>query len=229
MLCNSLVFSALCPFHVELLALPFLTPASPESGRPSGVSVFAAPAPGGAPPPACGPSAPGHTCSGALRHRPAGSPLRDTRARGRSATGLRVLRSATAVLGRSPPLAGQAGRGSVPSCARRRSAPPPPAAGSAAPCARESLRCAPSGRRLRRPLRARAPPLRPLRPQAPQPLGAFPRHPRRPSASLRAGAPFFEAAPGGFSDFLTCFLLFLVALFIFAAFNNLKLTYAYEN
>ena len=132
----------------------------PPCGRPPA-------GPGRPPPPACGPSAPGHTCSGALRHRPAGSPLRGTRARGRSATGLRVLRSATAVLGRPPPLAGQAGRGSVPSCARRGSAPPPPAAGSAAPSAREPLRSAPSGRRLRRPLRARAPPLRVLRPQAP--------------------------------------------------------------
>ena len=132
----------------------------PPCGRPPAGQVRT-------PPPACGPSTPGHTCSGALRPWPACSPLRGTRARGRSAHGLRVLRSATAVLGWAPPLAGQAGRGSASSCARRCSAPPPPASGSAAPCAREPLRSAPSGRRLRRPLRARAPPFRVLRPQAP--------------------------------------------------------------
>ena len=178
---------------MELLALPFLTPATPESGRPSGGSFFAAPAPGGAPPPACGFYAPGHTCSGALRHRPAGSPLRNCRARKVSAPG-RTSRPRLRLFLRSA-----------------------------------LLRSAPSGRRLRSPLRARAPPLRPLRPQAPQPPGAFPRHPRRPSATLRAGAPFFEAALVGLLDFLTCFLLFSVALLIFAPFIIFNLINAYEN
>ena len=114
----------------------------PPCGRPPA-------GPGRPPPPACGFSAPRESCSGPLRHRPAGSPLRENRARGRSATGLRVLRSATAVLGMPSPRAGQAGRGFGFSCARRRSAPPPPAAGSAAP------------------LRSILAPLRPLRPQAP--------------------------------------------------------------
>ena len=188
-----LISSTLRPFHVELLALSFLPPATPESGRPSGGSIFAAPAPRGAPPPACGFSAPGHSCSGALRHRPAGSPLRNCRARKVSAPG-RTSRPRLRLFLRSA-----------------------------------LLRSAPSGRRLRRPLRARAPPLRPLRPQAPQPLGAFPRHPRRPSATLRAGAPFFEAALGGLPYIYTFFLLFLVGLLIFAAFLIFNLTYANEN
>ena len=132
----------------------------PPCGRPPA-------GPGPPPPPAYRPSTPGHTCSGALRHRPAGSPLRGTRARGRSAPGLRVLRSATAVLGRSPPLAGEPAaapplpalgaaplrplRPQAPLPPARVSpyAPPPPAAGSAAPCAREPLRSGSSGRRLR--------------------------------------------------------------------------------
>ena len=188
-----MIYSILRLFHVELLALLFLTPASPESGRPSGGSIFAAPAPRGAPPPAYGFSAPGHTCSGALRHRPTGSPLRNCRARKVSAPG-RTSRPRLRLFLRSA-----------------------------------LLRSAPSGRRLRRPLRARAPTLRPLRPQAPPPLGAFPRHPRRPFASLRAGAPFFEAALGGLYDFLTFFLLFLVGLLIFATFVFFNLTIAYEN
>ena len=192
-MCKSLVYSVLHPFHVELLALPFLPPASPERGRPSGGSIFAAPAPRGAPPPACGFSAPGHTCSGALRHRPAGSPLRDCRARKVSAPG-RTSRPRLRPFLRSAP-----------------------------------LRSAPSGRRLRSPLRARAPTLRPLRPQAPQPLGAFPRHPRRPSAALRAGAPFFEAALGGLYDFRAYFLLFFMVLLIFAVFKIIKQTYYNEN
>ena len=193
MVYNSLVFSTLCPFHVELLALPFLTPASPESGRPSGVSIFAAPAPGGAPPPACGSSAPGHTCSGALRHRPAGSPLRNCRARKVSAPG-RTSRPRLRLFLRSA-----------------------------------LLRSAPSGRRLRRPLRARAPTLRVLRPQAPPPPAAFPRHPRRPSASLRAGAPFFEAALGGLSYFCMYSSLFSVRFITFALCLTFYIINDYEN
>ena len=177
---KSLIFSVLHLFHVELLALPFFPPASPVSGRPSGGSIFAAPAPMGAPPPAYGFSAPGHSCSGALRPWPACSPLRHCRARKVYATG-RSSRPRLRLFLRSA-----------------------------------LLRSAPSGRRLRRPLRARAPPLRPLRPQAPPPLGAFPRHPRRPFASLRAGAPFFGPAVGGLSDFRMFFMLFLKAFLIFA-------------
>ena len=72
-----LISSTLRPFHVELLALPFLPPATPESGRPSGGSIFAAPAPRGAPPPACGFSAPQLPCSEGLRpwpDKPAAAP-----------------------------------------------------------------------------------------------------------------------------------------------------------
>ena len=165
---------------MELLALPFFPPASPVSGRPSGGSIFAAPAPRGAPPLACVFSAPGHSCSGALRPWPAGSPLRNCRARKVSAPG-RASRPRLRLFLRSA-----------------------------------LLRSAPSGRWLRRPLRARAPTLRPLRPLAPPPLGAFPRHPRRPFAPLRAGAPFFETALGGLSNFHSYFLLFLWYFLIFA-------------
>ena len=147
-----MIYSVLRLFHVELLGLLF--PPSGFAGKwsPFGRSIFAAPARGGAPPQACVFSAPGHSCSGALRPGPACSPLRS----------------------------------------------------------------APSGRRLRRPLRARAAPLRPLRPQAPPPPRAFPRHPRRPFASLRAGAPFFGPAVSGLSYFRTFFMLFLKAFLIFA-------------
>ena len=193
MLFKSLIYSVLRLFHVELLGLLFFPPASPVSGRPSGGSIFAAPAPRGATLPACGPSSPGHSCSGALRPRPAGSPLRNCRARKVSAPG-RASRPRLRLFLRSA-----------------------------------LLRSAPSGRWLRRPLRARAPPLRPLRPLAPPPLGAFPRHPRRPFASLRAGAPFFEAAICGLSDFRACFMLFLRAFLIFAVSKIINLTYAYEN
>ena len=72
---------------MELLALPFFPPGFAGKWSPFGRSIFAAPAPMGAPPQACGFSAPRHSCSGALRPRPAGSPLRGTRARGRSAPG----------------------------------------------------------------------------------------------------------------------------------------------
>ena len=147
----------------------------------------------GAPPLACGFSAPGHSCSGALRPWPAGSPLRNCRARKVFAPG-RSSRPRLRLFLRSA-----------------------------------LLRSAPSGRRLRRPLRARAPPLRPLRPLAPPPLGAFPRHPRRPFASLRAGAPFFGPAVGGLYDFHTCFLMFLRAFLIFAMSKIINLSYAYEN
>ena len=134
MLFKSLIYSVLRLFHVELLGLLFFPPASPVSGRPSGGSIFAAPAPRGATLPACGPSSPGHSCSGALRPRPAGSPLRGTRAHGPSAPG-----RASRPLAPPPP------------ARESPSAPPPPAAGSAAPCAREPLRSGPSGRWLRRP------------------------------------------------------------------------------
>ena len=97
----------------------------PPCGRPTA-------GPGRPPPPACVFSAPGHSCSGALRPRPACSPLRGTRARGRSAPGRTSRPQATPPPARESP-----------------SAPPPPAAGYAAPCAREPLRSAPSGRRLR--------------------------------------------------------------------------------
>ena len=85
----------------------------------------------------------------------------------RYATGLRPLRSGALVLGGAPPRAcvfsatGHSCSGAL------RPGPGEPAAGSAAPCAREPLRSAPSGRWLRHPLRARAPPFRVLRPQAP--------------------------------------------------------------
>ena len=68
-----------------------------------------------------------------------------------SATGLRPLRSGALVLGGAPPLAcvfsapGHSCSGAL------RPWPGEPAAGSAAPCAREPLRSAPSGRWLRRP------------------------------------------------------------------------------
>ena len=86
---------------------------------------------GGAPPPACVFSAPGHSCSGALRPWPTGSPLHNCRARKVYATG-RSSRPRLRLFLRSA-----------------------------------LLRSAPSGRRLRRPLRARAPTFRVLRPQAP--------------------------------------------------------------
>ena len=172
MVFKSLIFSVLHLFHVELLGLPFFPPGFAGKWSPFGRSIFAAPAPRGAPPLACGFSAPGHSCSGALRPRPAGSPLRNCRARKVSAPG-RASRPRLRLFLRSA-----------------------------------LLRSAPSGRRLRRPLRARAPTLRPLRPLAPPPLGAFPRHPRRPFASLRAGAPFFGPAIGGLSDFRAYLVLF---------------------
>ena len=190
---KSLIYSVLRLFHVELLALPFFPSGFAGKWSPFGRSIFAAPARRGAPPPACGFSAPGHSCSGALRPWPAGSPLRNCRARKVSAPG-RASRPRLRLFLRSA-----------------------------------LLRSAPSGRWLRRPLRARAPTLRPLRPQATPPLRAFPRHPRRPFASLRAGAPFFDAAIGGLSDFRTCFFLFLWDFLRFASSNLIILTYAYEN
>ena len=188
-----MIYSVLLLFHVELLGLLFSPPGFADKWSPFGRSIFAAPASRGAPPPACGFSAPGHSCSGALRPWPAGSPLRYCRARKVSAPG-RASRPRLRLFLRSA-----------------------------------LLRSAPYGRRLRHPLRARAPTLRPLRPQASPPLEAFPRHPRRPFASLRAAAPFFEAAIGGLSDLRTSFFLFLEAFLIFAVSLIINLSYAYEN
>ena len=155
MVCKSLIFSVLHLFHVELLGLPFFPPASPVSGRPSGGVFFAAPAPMGATPLACVFSAPGHSCSGALRPWPACSPLRNCRARKVSAPG-RSSRPRLRLFLRSA-----------------------------------LLRFAPSGRWLRRPLRARAPTLRPLRPRLRRPWRPSPGTPAVPSLRYGPAPPFF--------------------------------------
>ena len=83
-----------------------------------------------------------------------------------SAPGLRPLHYGALVLGGAPPRACVFSAPGHSCSGELRPWPGEPAAGSATPCAREPLRSAPSGRWLRRPLRARAPPFRVLRPLA---------------------------------------------------------------